>query len=274
MSLITILGASGFIGSAIVKRLESTHLEYRTPGRDDDLAGQQLGDVIYCIGLTADFREKPFDTIDAHVCKMVEVLRGCDFDSLLYLSSTRVYNSERSIAREEDPIQVSPLNPDEFYNISKIMGESLAFASGKKVRVARVSNVFGEDFTSSNFLATIIKEALSAKQLTIQAAPLSEKDYVSVDDVACGLIDIASRGRHEIYNIAGGKNVSNECLMSKIGELTGVKVTFQLGAPASISPQISIERMENEFAFKPARILDELEMLVDSYRRNRAVWDK
>lgn len=274
MSSITILGASGFIGSALVKRLEVSHLEYRAPGRDDDLAGQKLGDVIYCIGLTADFRERPFDTIEAHVCKMLEVLRSCHFDSLLYLSSTRLYNSERSIAREEDPIQISPLNPDELYNVSKTMGESLAFASGKKVRVARVSNVFGEDFTSSNFLSTIVKESLSAKELRIQSAPSSEKDYVSVHDVVSGLIDIATHGRHEIYNIAGGMNVSNECLASKIGELTGAKVTFRLEAPASHPPQISIERMQSEFDFKPARIMDELEGLVDSYRRNRAVWDK
>jgi len=39
----------------------------RTPFRIDP------GHVIYCIGLTADFRQKPFETIEAHVSKLAEV---------------------------------------------------------------------------------------------------------------------------------------------------------------------------------------------------------
>ena len=274
MSSITVLGASGFIGSALVKRLEAMGLEYLAPGRDDDLTGKQLGDVIYCIGLTADFRGKPFDTVEAHVCKMLGVLRSSHFDSLLYLSSTRLYNSKLNMAREEDPIQIAPLDPDGLYNISKVMGESLALASGKKVRIARLSNVFGDDFTSPNFLSTVVKEALSRDELTIQSAAASEKDYVSVHDVVGGLIDVATRGRHEIYNIASGTNISHECLAEKIGKLTGVKVRFRPETCLASQPRISIERMQNEFDFKPALIMDELEGLVDSYRRNRAVWDQ
>jgi nucleoside-diphosphate-sugar epimerase len=272
--MITVLGASGFIGRQLCERLRRTGREYVAPAHHDLLAERALGDIIYCIGFTADFRTKPFDTVEAHVCKILEVLRKCQFESLLYLSSTRLYRSERSIAREEDPIQIAPLNVDDLYNISKAMGESLAFASGKKIRIARLSNVFGDDFTSPNFVATVVKEALSEGELTIHSAPTSERDYVSVNDVVSGLIEIATRGRHDIYNVAGGMNVSNACLAEKIGELAGVKVRFRSEAPVSQPPRISIERMQREFDFKPARIMDELERLVDSYRRNRAVWDK
>lgn len=274
MSSITVLGASGFIGSALIRRLEASHLEHRAPDWDDDLTGTQLGDVIYCIGLTADFRSRPFETVEAHVGKLLEILRGSDFQSLLYLSSTRLYEPGSGLAREEDSIRVAPLESDNLYNISKLMGESLAFASGKKVRVARLSNVFGDDFSSINFLSAIVKEALSKDELIIQSTTASEKDYVSVNDVAGGLIDVATRGRHEIYNIASGINVSHECLAEKIGELTGAKVRFHPETCPVSQPRISIERMQNEFDFKPARIMDELEGLVDSYRRNRDVWEK
>lgn len=272
--MITVLGASGFIGRQLCERLHRTGREHIAPGHNEPLAERALGDVIYCIGLTADFRIRPFDTVEAHVCRILELLRQCQFDSLLYLSSTRLYNSKPGIAREEDPIQIAPLDPDDLYNISKVMGESLAFSSGKKVRVARLSNVFGEDFTSNNFLATIIKEALSRNELTTRSTPTSERDYVSVDDVVSGLIDVATRGRHEIYNIASGQNVSNECVAEKIGKLTGAKLTFRSEEPDSHPPQISIERIQREFDFKPVGIVDELEGLIDSYRRNRAAWEK
>jgi len=62
------------------------------PTRDESLDGRDLGHIIYCIGITADFRRRPHDTITAHVTKLQEVLTRTSFESLVYLSSTRVYS--------------------------------------------------------------------------------------------------------------------------------------------------------------------------------------
>jgi len=271
--MITVLGASGFIGSRLAKTVAARGIECLSCGRSTALPEGDLGNVIYCIGLTSDFRSKPFETVEAHVCRLLELLRNGRFTSLLYVSSTRLYDGGRPVAKEEDAIRSAPLEPVALYNISKLMGESLAFASGKQVRVARLSNVYGDDFTSNNFLSAIIKEALSHNEVTIHTAATSGKDYVSINDAVHGLLDVATGGRHELYNIASGMNISTGILAEKIGELTGAKLKFQ-GATAPVeSPRISIERMQNEFNFKPARLMDELEGLVASYRRNRALWD-
>ncbi|MES2850099.1 MAG: hypothetical protein V4685_13660, partial [Bacteroidota bacterium] len=89
--MITVLGASGFIGSSIMKKLKEQNTQYFAPERNEVITNRDLGDVIYCIGLTADFRTKPFETVDAHVCKLKQVLNECTFNSLTYLSSSRVY---------------------------------------------------------------------------------------------------------------------------------------------------------------------------------------
>src|ERR1700686_1955024 len=102
MSLITVLGGSGFIGSHLVQKIRQLGMDCYRPERDDELAGKKLGDVIYCIGLTADFRRKAFQTVDAHVCKLRDVLERCDFDSLSYLSSTRLYKNSAPGATAED----------------------------------------------------------------------------------------------------------------------------------------------------------------------------
>src|SRR5437764_55398 len=130
--MITVLGASGFIGSHLVKRLGELEIECFAPRRDEKLSTKNLGDIIYCIGLTADFRSRPFDTVNAHVCKLLEVLRDSTFDSLLYVSSTRLYGTHLQTAREEDSLQFAPLDPTDIFSLSKAMGESLSFASGKK----------------------------------------------------------------------------------------------------------------------------------------------
>src|SRR5690349_9863815 len=125
MSHFTILGGQGFIGSRLTSWLRQRGHEVFVPRRDERLVGKQLGLAVYAIGVTSDFRQRPFDTVAAHVCRLNEVLRECDFESLTYLSSTRVYHGLQGIADENSRLTVDPQRPDELYNISKLAGESL-----------------------------------------------------------------------------------------------------------------------------------------------------
>lgn len=266
MNMITVLGASGFIGSHLVERLRELNLNCYCPDRNEDLSSKNLGKVIYCIGLTADFRSRPFDTVTAHVCKLVEILQECRFDSLLYLSSTRLYKSIQGTAKEEDEIRVNPLDDNELYNISKAMGESLTLACGKKARIARISNVYGNDFSSNNFLSAVIKEALHTKKVMLRTSFESAKDYISVDDVVDILIRIATQGRHRVYNLASGTNVSNLELMKRIGDITGCQFTVAPNAETMTFPKISIQRIKEEFNFVPPNVLNDIAKLVEVYR--------
>lgn len=90
----TIVGASGFVGSRLAASLRQAGHTVLTPSRNDPmLFTQSLGQVIYCAGLTADFAARPFDTVEAHVTLLARVLQESDFTHLLYLSSTRLYDS-------------------------------------------------------------------------------------------------------------------------------------------------------------------------------------
>ena len=265
--MITVLGASGFIGSHLVKRLEELGQPFDAPGRDETISTRNAGHLIYCIGLTSDFRSRPFDTVRAHVCKLLEILQGWEFDSLTYLSSTRLYGTGMPEAREGDSFQFNSLNPGDLYNISKAMGESLSLACGKKTQVVRLSNVYGNDLTSENFLPSVIKDALSKKKVKLQTSADSTKDYVNIRDVVDGLINIATKGKHTIYNLASGVNVSNQQLMDRISQVTGCEVEFEREAPTVRFPPINIDRMRTEFDFRPSNLLADITTLVESYRR-------
>jgi nucleoside-diphosphate-sugar epimerase len=265
----TVLGASGFIGRNLVPRLRDEGHDVFAPARNDERCFRGfLGHVIYCIGLTADFRNRPFDTVRAHVSVLADVLERADFTSLLYLSSTRVYASA-SETSETAALPVTTVEPSDLYNLSKLMGESLCLNSGRTgTRAARLSNVVGFDPESNNFLPALIREAL-AGTITLRSALDSAKDYVALDDVLTILPRIAVAGIEPVYNVASGRNVRNGDLTKRLEALTGCSVRLAEPAPAQSFPPVRIERLCQEFGFSPSDPFERLADLVADYRRDR-----
>jgi nucleoside-diphosphate-sugar epimerase len=262
--MITVLGASGFIGSLLAERLRKYKLAHQAVGRNDPVPSGNLGNVVYCIGVTADFRSRTLDAVDAHVCTLLDFVKNCEFDSLLYLSSTRLYAGCDS-SEEDQPLQVRPDDASDLYNLSKLMGESITLNCGRTGRVARIANVYGPDFTSNNFLPSLMRQAVRREKIVLETAPDSEKDYVWVHDVVEQLIWIAAEGKQQIYNVAGGANVSNRELADKLRELTGCEIEFAPNAPVIKFPPITIQRQRREFGFVPSSLLRDLDYLVKLY---------
>lgn len=267
MSTVTVLGASGFIGSYLCKHMSKSGTPYLALSRDDpEIFRKNLGHVIYCIGLTADFRERPFDTVKAHVCSLLNILENARFESFLYLSSTRVYMGADG-TDEDTPLRVNPLNVGDLYNISKIMGESLCLASNQSgVRIARLSNVVGEDYNSKNFLNSVVKDSITKGRVVLETTMDSEKDYISIDDVTHLLALISMRGKKKVYNIASGINLTNLTLSERLQELTGCDVEVTVEAKTVIFPEISVESIYTDFGFRAKPVLEMLDSLLTKYK--------
>ena len=249
MTGFTVLGASGYIGSRLVAYLRGQGHSVRAPARGDaEVFSQPLGHVLYCVGLTADFRTRPFDTIEAHVGLLADVLRRAQFDSLLYLSSTRVYMGAAR-TDEDAPLSVVPGDPSYLYNLSKLTGESLCHASGRSgVRVARLSNVVGPgmDAHSGNLVADLVRQAQQGAML-LRSHLDSAKDYIHVDDVVHWLPRIALSGRSVTYNIASGKQTTHGQWLQWLGDRYGSSFEVQEGAPLQRFAPISVARLHEDF---------------------------
>ena len=273
----TVLGSAGFIGSRLVAALVEAGHDVESPERGAALERGRLGHVIYAIGVTADFRTRPFDTVAAHVCRLNEMLFEARFDSLTYLSSTRVYQGlaapagESPVAEEAAALAVDPHRSDDLYNLSKLMGESLCLHTGRPAKVVRLSNVYGPLDGSDNFLPSVIRAAVNEGEVTFRRAPESAKDYVSLEDVVAMLPRIAVEGRQRMYNLASGQNISHAALAERLSAITPCRVRYIVGAAAAAFPPISVDRLAKEFEFRPASLLDDLPALVECARRAREV---
>ena len=258
----TVLGAAGFIGKNLVAHLRGEGHDVLTPARDDQsVFTQPLGHVFYCIGLTADFRSRPFDTVRAHVSVLADILQHANFNSFVYLSSTRVYAKSRH-ASEQEALVVDPNDPSDLYNLSKLAGESLCRTSKRGgVKVVRLSNVIGPDSGSDNFLFVLIREALSGR-IVLQSDPMSRKDYIWIDDVVRLLPRVASEGQHWLYNVASGENLRHEEIIARLSSLTGCAVEVAQDAVPQLFPVIDIDRIRREFDFVAKPILYNLPDLI------------
>lgn len=263
----TVLGAGGFVGSHLVNYLRSMGVDVIAPQRDSqEIFARPLGHVIYCIGLTADFRQRPFDTVHAHVSVLADILERADFASLLYLSSTRIYAKSPDTG-EGALLAANPGDPSDLYNLSKCLGESLCLNCGRDgTRVARLSNVVGFDPDSDNFLSDLIRDALSG-HIRLRSAMSSAKDYILLQDVVSLLPLIAAEGRERIYNVANGCNIENGAIIRRLQELTGCEVDVADAAPVLSFVPVQVERLKAEFRFVPANPLDALGDLVEGFRR-------
>jgi nucleoside-diphosphate-sugar epimerase len=263
----TVFGASGFIGRSLTRYLKARGQACFEPARGDRTVFERpLGHVVYCIGLTADWRTRPLDVVEAHVTFLEQILRRAQFSSMLYLSSTRIYKRSAS-GSEEAVIPVLTSDPDDLFDASKLLGEAICLADSRPTRVARLSNVYGPDLRSENFLSSIIRDALKGR-IVLRTALDSAKDYVSVDQVAPLLFQIATGGRRRVYNVASGLDTTHATIVGELVKHTGCEVEVVPNAPRTGFPRMDVSRIREEFGFSPREVAGDLGKLVDAFGRN------
>lgn len=242
----TVLGAQGFIGARVAARLTAAGHAVFAPTRGDPrLFEADLGRVFYCAGLTGDYRQRPFDAVEAHVSLLARVLADAKFERLVYLSSTRLYDTLPDGPGEESrPLPLDPNDPHHLYELSKALGETLAVnQSGGRGAAARLSYVFDWEPGAAGFLSDWLVEARERRELTIESSPGAARDYVHVDDVARALQAILDQGATGILNVASGQRLSN-AEIARVFEARGWRVAFtRADAPVAEAAPCDVSRL-------------------------------
>lgn len=266
MTKITVLGGTGFIGSHLARRLGSLGIDHDAPGRDEELGRRDLGAVVDCAGVTTGFRERPLEVAESHVCLVERLLRESRFESFTYVSSAGLYYGGSSPAREDQAIRLLPGNIDYLYNVAKAAGEAVTLSGHPRGRVVRLATAYGGCLRSEGFLSQVLRDVVTTETVMLGTALESSRDYVSVHDAVRCLVDIAIGGRHRVYNLGSGHNVTNRQLAARLTELTGCRVRVAAGAPRIAYPSLDVERVREEFDFRGSDLLEDLPELLRVYR--------
>lgn len=253
---ITLFGARGFIGQRLHKVLEEAGYEVACPDRNSWPSNEDLGVVVYSIGLTADFRERPFDCFDAHVGLAQRILVENRCDRFVYLSSARIYGeclpapgAALMPLTEAESIPVRSYIASDAYNVSKLAGESLVLMQNPDNIVARLSNVVGEADQMQSFLGQIVHEIRATGSLTLQSHPDTAKDYISVQAVSESLAGLLQTAPGGIYNICNGYMISHQQWLDHLGERCDFRwQVAEVDMPASVLP-ISNEKLKTATGF-------------------------
>jgi nucleoside-diphosphate-sugar epimerase len=240
---VTVIGAAGFVGGRLARRLAQAGASTWTPARGDpDLLKRDLGVVYYCAGLTADYDQRPFDTVEAHASLISEIIRAGRFERLVYCSSTRLYDGlPQAEVDESAPLTFEVADPRRVYDLSKALGENLTLARAEgRGAVARLSNVFDWGEGAPGFLSEWLIKARQARDLVLESSPHVRRDYIHLDDVVSALIAIA--GGSGVYNVAGGALASNQDIAEVFRE-EGWTVRFTRDADPPPPPNASAARL-------------------------------
>lgn len=241
----TVIGASGFVGTRLVTALQQAGHHVYAPRRGDpDLFSRELGRVIYCAGLTADYAARPFDTVEAHVSLLARVLQNTRFSHLVYLSSTRLYDSSGADnGQERQDLALNPANPRHLYDLSKALGENLCLTvAGERTAVARLACVFDWQPGAPGFLSEWLQRAASEKSFSLDSGTGFVRDYIHLDDVVASLRAMMDGAVTGIVNVASGENVSNAEL-AEVFHRCGWHVSLNQKTPRQQAPLCDIRRL-------------------------------
>ena len=266
-NLYTIFG-QGFVGTNILKFLKRKKYKIFVPKRGKFKFNKNLHNVIYCIG-SDNWIKDPKGSYDANLGMVPKIIFNNKFSSFTFISSTRVYLGHiHKKTNETSSIQIYPDIKNFYFNSLKLTAESLCLSlPNKKIKVVRISNLFGDNFTNQIYLLpTLIRDSINNKKINILINKKSSKDYLHVDEAFDVLLKIIKKGKYRLYNIASGKNVELLKISEKIKKITNCKIIFKNQNKLIKEPIINIDRIKKEFNFKSKKdLIKSLDQLIANY---------
>ena len=264
----TIFG-QGFVGLNVTNYLRKKKCNIFLPKREKYIFKKNLSNIIYCIG-NDNWLNDPKGSFDANVGLVPKIIFNNQFESFTLISSTRVYlASSTTNTNESSYIKLNPNYKDFFYNSLKLSAESLCLSlKNKKIKVVRMSNLFGNNFTNQIYLLpNLIRNSITKKQIDISVNKKSSKDFLHVNEAIELMLKIIKKGKHRLYNVASGKNIKLSTISEKIKKITDCKINYKNQNKLVNEPKININRIKREFNFKPKlNLINSLEQIIMNYK--------
>jgi len=169
-----------------------------------------------------------------------------------------------------------PINPKSPYAVTKATGELYCNVFkdiyGLKTIILRYFNVFGPRQDPNSQYAAVIPKFITAimneESPTVYGDGTQSRDFTFVKNVVNANILAAKSNKTGIYNIACGRSIVLNDLISTINELLGkdIKPEYTDSRPGDIKHSLADISKAGSFGYNPkGNFIDELEETINSF---------
>jgi len=290
---ILVLGGSGLLGSAIVRRLQMDDNEVISfSTKDCDLAYPKKQDeliklfkkikpdtIFHSAGLVGGIganMTNPYEFL-VHNAKMainaIDAAVSCDIENFFYMSSSCAYPARCVQPMKEEYIFTGSVeDTNRGYAVAKLLGMEATKEARKKTGKNYCSmipcNLYGsnDDFSErGHVISSIInkvKEAQAKKEysITVWGDGSPRREFLHVDDAADAIVFASQNISADYINIGSGEDISIHELTMKILELANarnISIDFDSSKPNGMMKKcLDISKIA-EFGWKPKISLDQ-----------------
>jgi dTDP-glucose 4,6-dehydratase len=200
--------------------------------------------------------------------------------TVLHVSTDEVYGSIEDGSWTEEHV----LEPNSPYSAAKAGGDLIARAYnvtyGLDVRVTRCSNNYGPYHFPEKIIPLFVTNLLDGLKVPLYGAGANVRDWLFVADHCRGLALVLEKGdAGEIYNIGGGRELTNRELTDLLLSATGRDASFvepitdPRGAGHDLRYSVDYSKIA-ALGYQPQMPFEDgLALTVQWYRDNRAWWE-
>jgi dTDP-glucose 4,6-dehydratase len=201
-----------------------------------------------------------------------------DIQKFVQISTDEVYGSIEEGSWDEE----SPLLPNSPYSASKASADLLVRSYnrtfGLDTSITRCSNNYGPFQFPEKVIPLFVTNLLQNLQIPIYGTGLNVRDWLHVNDHCRGIELVTKSGRAgEVYNIGGGRELTNNEITSLILEAMGADessieyVKDRKGHDLRYS--VDWTKINRELGYEPQiRFEDGLKETIQWYRDNEVWW--
>lgn len=256
-----VTGATGYIGSSLIKELQKD-VQITALVRNVDKAAKMLPQgvnciqadledaqtlknvtdeytyIIHCAAITKskDMKDRPVEVVKSIVNttqNIMEVALRCKAQSVVVLSSMEIYGYveyEKGQRTGEDAVkgEVDLLNVRSCYPLAKRMAENICFDYWKEygvpVKIARLAQTFGTGILpeENRVFAQFARAAIKNRDIVLHTDGTSMGNYCGIRDAIRGILMLLEKGENgEAYNIV---NEQNTMTIRQVAELVADKI--------------------------------------------------
>ena len=282
-----VIGASGMVGTALMKVLGRSKTYFKIKGVDieTDMTIKSNTEIIkdydhiYHLagkkGSPQTARERPADYLpmlqfDANIIEAVGKYKP---EWFLYTSSIGVY-PPMEVYEEDKVWHEVPSENDKIPGYIKRMGELGCYAiratyGYDNISIVRPANIYGPNDNfgkNSMVIPALIKKGHEDDVINVWGDGSPTRDFIYCEDVARGMLHMVENKVNDTVNLGSGEGVKISDIANTIGRHFDKEVKYDKSKPNGDMKRLMSMKRANDYGFKPTTSLDDgIQKTIDWY---------